>query len=215
MKKLALIALVFSLLSGCAAIGTQKRYTVPPEIADRANAISYKVVHHMYPQCQLGLVINASKSPGAWVDGENLIMTEGMFRFDDDTLTFVIAHEIAHDKLKHLPKINALSWGVTGIMTVVDLAIPGTGYLNYAVNPAITRQYSKKNEYEADLAASRACLELGISLDRQIQLLKNLDRKIGIGGGGFWDEHPAWIDRIANIREHSQETGTQEQPSGE
>jgi len=38
-----------------------------------------------------------------------------------------------------------------------------------------------------------------VPIDRQVEILESL-RHISQDGGGFWDRHPSWEDRIANIK---------------
>jgi hypothetical protein len=85
-------------------------------------------------------------------------LTEGLFRFGDDTIAFVIAHEIAHAKLKHIRDKRAVSLATTGVMIIAGAIIPGLGFLNYAVNPAVTNNYGKGQEYETDKLASETVL---------------------------------------------------------
>lgn len=53
--------------------------------------------------CALNLVAVRSDERNAWVDGANVTVTSAMLRFvtDDDELAAVLAHEIAHNAMRH------------------------------------------------------------------------------------------------------------------
>jgi hypothetical protein len=174
------------------------------DAAMRIRTIVGRVKACLMPEARTYTVaISRERQPNASVNlsGE-IIFTQGALRlWDDDTLTFVAAHEIAHDKLGHVGKKIAVSAVTSGIMMVADFFIPGVGLLNHAVNPAVVNNYSKSQELEADKLASEACNRcFGITTERQIQLMMNI-RKTSKEGGGFWATHPAWSDRIKSIKE--------------
>ena len=200
MKKL-LPFIILTIFVGCAT--TQPRpssYVIPNEILHRVITITIKVQRYVAPERSLRVLVSPLKEPNAWLDGEGgIVFTEGLFRYDDETLIFVTAHEMSHDKLGHSPKRKALSWGVSISMSILDLFVPGAGYLDYLVNPLATNTYSREQEFEADKEASRACVRMGIPIERQVAILENMKRTLA-DGGGLWDQHPSWDDRIANIR---------------
>jgi Zn-dependent protease with chaperone function len=155
-----------------------------------------------YDAVRYRLVIVGDKEPNAMADGDDTIyLTAGLFKYSDETIAFIIAHELSHVKLGHVAKVRAVSYATTGVMTVVGYLVPGAGYLNHVVNPAVTNNYSKLQEYDADKLAwdtCKRCLGFGDTVQRQIlESIKN----DASGGGGFWSTHPAWEDRIKNIRE--------------
>ncbi|MFH2011736.1 MAG: M48 family metalloprotease [Pseudomonadota bacterium] len=200
MKRIGLTLIIITLFIGCAS--PRQPYIVPQYIKDRPSVeIFNKALHDMEITEECKLYFYGGKAPNAFVDANNNVnLSEGLFRYDDDTLTFVIVHEMAHIKLNHVQKKQAVSIATTGVMMIVDIFVPGAGLLNYAVNPAVTSNYSKPQEREADQLASDVLVtHFGISIERQIQILKTL-QKDSAEGGGFWDSHPSWNDRIANIQ---------------
>jgi Zn-dependent protease with chaperone function len=203
MQKLFFILAVFCLV-GCAAT-QQSNYVIPQHIKDR----HIEKLYHRAVNCmafEAGEVggnpfVNGAKEPNAMANNDNeIVLTEGLFQFNDDTITFVIAHELSHIKLKHIRNRKAVSIATTGVFMVAGFFIPGVGLLNYAANPAVTNNYSKVQEYEADKLASETLIScFNISLDKQIQILESMQSGT-TDAGGFWDQHPAWSDRIENIK---------------
>jgi predicted Zn-dependent protease len=73
-------------VGGAARVGGQLRVAIPADTV-----------------CALNLVAARSDERNAWVDGANVTITSAMLRFvtDDDELAAVLAHEIAHNAMRH------------------------------------------------------------------------------------------------------------------
>jgi Zn-dependent protease with chaperone function len=124
----------------------------------------------------------------------------GMLKSDDDVLIFVTAHELAHFQLGHHQKRMGVSAATTYAMLVVNSVVPGAGLLNRAINPAITNNFSKTQELDADGAAAKACMRcLGFSKEKVIEIMQRKKNMAAADGGGFWDKHPSWDERIAHV----------------
>jgi len=127
--------------------------------------------------------------------------------FDDEELTFIMAHEVAHCKLNHVQKKAGLSLGISAIFTVAGVFVPGAGLLDYAVNPLATSAYSRSQETDADILAVKTLKKLDMSSDPAIRSFKILDN-IAVQKGimdneriGILDDHPSLQARIQKIRE--------------
>ncbi len=84
--------------------------TKNPKMA-RIYSIVYKVGKCINPDVDYDVFISDKNEPNAWVNisGNITFTKEALEKFDNDTLTFVAAHEIAHDKLGHVAKKIAVS----------------------------------------------------------------------------------------------------------
>lgn len=200
MKKLSLVIIALTFLFGCAS---NKKF-----IADRPSEDTKERFTKVYECLRLGedgvvpsLMIARVKGINAWIDNDNRVyLTPGLYNYDDNTITFIMAHELSHAKLKHIRNRQAVSYATTGAMMVAGFIVPGAGWLNHAVNPAVTNNFSKFQEYDADRLASETLVNcFDISVEKQIHILESL-KKDTTDAGGFWDRHPSWNDRIANIR---------------
>lgn len=196
MKKLIPVLLLI-LISGCATAPRQQG-TIPPEIHARVSVMLPVINKCISPTEQTETVVYQDQAPNAMYSDGKVYLSEGLFKFDDHVLRFVIAHEIAHQRLGHIKKVRAMSWGVTGAMMVVGYLVPGAGLLNYAVNPAITNNFTKTQEHDADLAAYHACRCMGMSKEEIIRVIRTLQASTA-DAGGFWDKHPSWDERIKHI----------------
>ena len=194
MKTILRIIFILIFLSGCAH---HQVYTPPEHLGIRMNSIGTEVLTCL--NVPVKFYIAKTDKQNAWIIDDKVYFTEGLFDLDNDTLKFVMAHEISHLKLGHLKAIKKVSYATTGVMMVVNFVIPGAGLLNLLINPAVVNNFTKTQEYEADKLAFKTCLCLGISIDRQVEILENLKKAIA-DGGKFWDRHPSWDDRISNIK---------------
>lgn len=178
-----------------------KKQAVP---ASGIKDIVARVTACMMPEAkEYAVAISGEKQPNASVNiSGQITFTQGALKaWDDETLTFIAAHEIAHDKLGHVSKKIAASAVTTGVMIIANRFIPGIGLLNHLINPAIVNNYSKTQEYDADKLASESCEKcFGMTKARQVEIMKNI-QKTSSGGGGFWASHPSWSDRIENIKQ--------------
>lgn len=195
MRKCFLIGLI--LIVGCASASIVS--DAPSEYFIRLSPILQKV-EKCYGSNPYKAIIMMDY-PQAYVDDAGTIyFTTGMFVFDDDAIALILAHEIAHDQLGHISSVRSVSYATTGAMMIVNFIIPGAGALNHAVNPAVTRNYSKSKELEADTKAVEICEKcLGMPREKIVSVFHSMKNKTGTGGG-FWSTHPSWEDRIANIK---------------
>jgi metalloprotease len=196
--KTIVYTLFILIVTGCATTTPKTDYTPPPDELVRLDLIHDDIGRCMNVKEKLPFVVYNKAVLYAAFDGESVLLTEGMVNQADDVLKFVIAHEIAHYQLGHIAKAHLTSGIVSTIMAGLGFIIPGAGLLNYVVNPAVVRNFSKSQELEADSFASKACLCMGIPLDRQVKVLEHMKQSTN-DGGGFWDSHPAWDERIQNI----------------
>lgn len=196
MKKLLVIVLAVAVM-GCAG-ANKSTYNPPEKHSIRAWSIILPVSQCYPPVQQYRVFIANTKELAAWCDTPNkIILSEGLLeRYNDDTLKLIIAHEMAHLKLGHYGEIKTVRNVTTGVMMVLNTIIPGAGWFNYAVNPAVTNNFSKSKESEADLKATEICLNC-LKMTRE-QILKSALTALS-GEGGFWSTHPSAADRIINI----------------
>jgi Zn-dependent protease with chaperone function len=202
MKKF--IVIIALLLLSSLAYGEEKPYVIPKDILNRSVPIFHEVAkcfNYSSLDIKSELFIQSSKEVNAWIDENyNVYLTEGVFKYDNDVVTFAIAHELAHAKLNHIKKQKNVSYATTGFMMVLNAIIPGSGLLNYVVNPAVTNNFSKTQELDADRMASEGLINcFNISIEKQVHVCETLQKE-SKDGGGFWARHPPWNERIENIK---------------
>jgi Zn-dependent protease with chaperone function len=116
---------------------------------------------------------------------------------DDDATAFVIAHELAHHRLGHLPALP-VSWLGVARLVLVRLETA------WVATPA--------RETDADQLAIEMCIDAGYDPERCLAALEHLvnvsldhgdvDGVVGVEAGAAPRSHPALVARIAAVRAH-------------
>ncbi len=132
--------------------------------------------------CDYPILIAADDRVNAVSDGRRIILNQGLLRFasDDRDLALVIAHELAHNVINHVPKIiaNALQG------TLLDLLALGYGIPSPGAFTLAAAQFRRQSfETEADYLALYLLARTGQPLS---------------GSADFWrrvaSEYPDQID---------------------
>jgi Zn-dependent protease with chaperone function len=193
MKKLCLMLV---LIVGCA---TAPPYKPDPYLQERSLEIANKALGCIASFDRYIVHVVNSQDVNAWMDSsKHIYMTEGLLKLDKDSIMLISLHELGHDKLGHIYKRAAVSYGITTALIVANVFLPGVGLLNHAINPAVTNNFSKSQEFDADRYAAENFMRCsGISKEQIISIMTSLKLK----GGGFWSTHPSLDDRVENIRQ--------------
>lgn len=157
--------------------------------------------------CAFGVGVSSMPVLNAWADGQNVAITSAMLRFvaDDDELATVLAHEIAHDAMRHIQakKKNALFGALLG--AVADVAMAANGY---NTGGEFTKQggdagamvFSQDFEREADYVG----LYLMALAGRPIDDAPNLWRRMAAENPGnikFASSHPTTAERFVRLEQ--------------
>ncbi len=180
-----------------------RRFAVTNPPYARLLGVVRKVGRCLAPDTDYAVYISSKDQINAWVSisGSITFTRKALDAWDEDTLTLVAAHEIAHDRLGHVAKKMGVSYTTSTIMAIAGYIVPGLGYLNLLINPAITNNFSKLQEYDADKLAAESCSRcFGMSNERQLEVMRSMRDQSKGDGGGFFSTHPAWNSRIENIR---------------
>ena len=152
-------------------------------------------------QVKIGVIddptINAANAGG----GEFYVTRGLLERASDDQLLGVLAHEVAHDDLGHVAKVQVLGAGVGLGIILLDQIVPGSRALTPVAGELIVRGYSRREEYEADRHGVELLRRTGRSKDVMVDSLTWLLQTTGPSGGGFLATHPATDDRIQALRQ--------------
>ena len=136
---------------------------------------------------------------------DRIVVTRGLLdatMSDRDILAFVLAHEVAHYKLRHIRNHQILSVGIWATLTAVDLVVPGVGLANHLINPLATRAFGRSQELDADREAINVLGNSGWREPKEIGIKTLTWGKQVSGPDSFflWATHPAMDDRIENIK---------------
>lgn len=161
-----------------------------------------KAMDHPLPlnQVKVGVMddphINAASAGG----GEFYVTRGLLEKANDQQLAGVLAHELAHDDLRHVAKAQALGTGLSIGMVILDQIVPGSGSLTPIAGQLLMNRYSQTEEYAADRHGMEILQKAGMSPDIMPATLTWLMQTEGTSGGGFFANHPATNDRIEALR---------------
>jgi len=214
-KIVLLVGILAVYFSGCAAPHQQVKTIHPqenPYSYNRLQTIALQVIPLLDSEKKerYRIAIIDSREINAYaVDKEHsiLVFTLALMEaFDDDELTFILAHEVAHIKLGHYGKKVAASVATTTVFTVANVFLPGVGLLNSLANPLVTRGFSRVQEMDADREAASALRSLALPADvpvRALEKLRTIAQEKGYSKknrSGLMDTHPSLTDRINQIK---------------
>ena len=141
--------------------------------------------------------INAASAGG----GQFFVTTGLLQKANDEQLTGVLAHELAHDDLRHVAKAQTLAAGLNIGMIILDQIIPGSGALTPIAGELVARSYSRNEEYAADAHGVEILTRAGLSPAIMANTLTWLMQTSGGGSkGGFLATHPGTGERIEALR---------------
>ena len=140
--------------------------------------------------------INAANAGG----GQFYVTTGLLQKASEDQLRGILAHEIAHDDLGHVAKLQTLGAGLGLGIVLLEQLLPGSSAVTPLAGNLIARGYSRNEEYAADRHGVTILKRAGHPKEVLINALTWVSRASGGGGGGFLSTHPATDDRIEELK---------------
>ena len=168
--------------------------------AERVNRVTARLQHQVpYGQRLETLVVWLDEHTAFTSQGRTIYISRRLLErlADDDAAAFVVAHELAHHQLGHIPPIPR-GWFAIGRSLVMALE------QRWITTP--------DREHDADQLAIEHCIDAGYDAERCIAALDHLvnvtldyrdvDGVLGAEDGIERDSHPALMKRIAAVRAH-------------
>jgi len=133
------------------------------------------------------------------------IITRGLLeRANDEQLRGVLAHEIAHEDLGHVAKLQILGTGLNLGIILLEKIFPGSSAITPLAGSFIANSYSRSEESAADQHGVDLLRRAGYSKQVMIDALTWVARASGGRGDSgvpsFLSSHPATEERIAALR---------------
>jgi predicted Zn-dependent protease len=151
--------------------------------------------------------INALSCPGGIV-----LVNKGLCDLaqNEDELAAILAHEVAHIALRHgiqsVEKAKLTSAWTTlghegaqqlGSSEVQELSENYGDVVDDITINLVTRGYSRESEQQADSLAVHILAEAGYDPAALASILTRMSQLTHTSGPGFWQTHPAPLDRVA------------------
>jgi len=179
-----------------------KTIAITPDQAKRLQTIMAPLIakmDHPIPANRVKITVwddphvNAANGGG----GDFYVTTGLLQKANDEQLRAILAHEIAHEDLGHVAKIQTLSAGMDIGFAILEQIAPGSGQLTPLAGALVTSAYSRSEESQADAHGVEILNRAGYPGKKEMaETLTWLTQVEGTSGGGFFATHPATGDRI-------------------
>ena len=147
-------------------------------------------------------IIHKANFSNAWVStGGDINITLNLLKnLGESGRLCVISHELAHLKSNHYYSKVGVSTFTSAALSVAGMFVPGLGYLDHIVNPAITNSFGRQFELSADKLAVKYIKKAGLTKADYLKFLywmkENLDDSNRSAKTSLFSTHPATQERI-------------------
>ena len=203
--------LIFVLVASCAGPNTQICHPNNSLSCLNATEIWSKSINKVVAanfQDELGFykpVVHKAKFSNAWVatGGDINITLSLLNRLNEAGRICVISHELAHLKSNHYYSKLGISTLTSAAMSLAGAFVPGLGYLDHVVNPAVTNTFGRQFELTADRLAVEYIKKTGLTKMDYLKFLywmkENLDSSSKPETASLFSTHPATQERISEL----------------
>ena len=203
MKKTFILFLIIFLLAGCQSAREKGCAACTNDKFLWKTAIDTIALAN-FPEEEFVAVVHRADFSNAWVTTGNKvnITTNFLHELTTEQRVAVAAHEIAHLKSGHYYTKLGVSILTSIGFSVLNIFIPGAGYSEYVVKPALVGGFSRTQELEADKEGVEYLNKAGFSTKYYLQLLNVLQKKSGDTPekASYFSTHPTNKERIQKIR---------------
>ncbi|MCL0045828.1 M48 family metallopeptidase [Nitrospinaceae bacterium] len=202
---------LFLFVTSCAGPNTQICYPGSSLSCLRAKEVwgqsINRVVVANFPD-ELGFykpVVHKANFSNAWVTtgGEINITLNLLSNLGETGRICVISHELAHLKSNHYFSKVGISTFTSAVISAAGTFVPGLGYLDHFVNPAITNSFGRQFELSADKLAVEYIKKTGLAKVDYVKFLywmkENLDSSGHSAKTSIFSTHPATQERINEL----------------
>ena len=157
-----------------------------------------------FPEEEFVAVVHYANFSNAWVTTGNKVNITANFLHEltKEQRIAVAAHEIAHLKSGHYYTKLGVSILTSIGFSVLNMFVPGAGYSEYVIKPAVVNGFSRPQELEADKIGVEYLNKAGFSTKYYLELLNMLQKKSGnkAAKANYFSTHPSNSERIKKIR---------------
>ena len=157
-----------------------------------------------FPGEEFKAVVHYTDFLNAWVTtGNDIHITDDLLhKLSKDQRVAVAAHEIGHLKSGHYYSSMGVSILTSIAFTVAGVFVPGLGYAEYAVKPAVVGGFSRPQELEADKLGVGYLRKAGLPPHHFIELFQIFREASGgkSDEASYFSTHPTTRERIDQIK---------------
>jgi beta-barrel assembly-enhancing protease len=203
MKKPFLFFLIlFLLLAGCQSTNGKDCAGCAYDIFLWKTAVDTVTLAN-FPGEEFNAVVHYADFSNAWVTtGNEINITANLLHeLSKEQRIAVAAHEIAHLKAGHYYTKLGVSILTSIGFTVLNVFVPGAGYSEYLVKPALVGGFSRSQELEADNMGVEYLNKAGYPPEYFLQLLEVFRKQSGEKPeeASYYSTHPTNKERMEQI----------------
>jgi predicted Zn-dependent protease len=202
MKKPFLFFLILFLLAGCQSVNDKGCAGCAYDMFLWKTAVDTIALAN-FPEEEFIAVVHYADFSNAWVStGNEINITANLLHeLSKEQRVAVAAHEIAHLKAGHYYTKLGVSILTSIGFSVLNVFVPGAGYSEYLVKPALVGGFSRPQELEADKMGVEYLNKADYSPEYFLQLLEVFRKKSGEEPeeASYFSTHPTNEERMQQI----------------
>jgi predicted Zn-dependent protease len=203
MKKPFLFFLIlFLLLAGCQSTKSKDCAGCAYDVFLWKTAVDTIALAN-FPEEEFNAVVHYADYSNAWVTtGNEINITANLLHeLSEEQRVAVASHEIAHLKAGHYYTQLGVSILTSIGFSVLNVFVPGAGYSEYLVKPALVGGFSRSQELEADKMGVEYLNKAGYSPEYFLQLLEVFRKQSGEEPeeASYFSTHPTNEERMQQI----------------
>lgn len=163
--------------------------------------------------CDYPLLVLNQDDVNAYADGNNIIVLQGMMDFarTDQELSMVVAHELAHNSMRHI-EAKKKNYYIGFLFDVIVIGLTG---VDFGIRNATAQAYSKDFEAEADYVGMYILAREGMDLDGVPEFWRRMGaRNPKSIEDNYLASHPSTPERFVSLEESIKEI-KQKEANGE
>ena len=196
-----------ALAAACAGLPAGTYYPEPgdPNTLRVANVLHRAAVAAGDDPARYTFALIKTRHPTAFTDKDaTFYISDGLAHMPMPVLQAMIAHEVAHEVLDHVGTRRRMAVGMAGGFSAAGFFVPGTGLLDFMINPLVVRAFSRRHELEADRRAVEILRDMGDPTPRRslAEALRAMDAapvRSQDGRGGALDTLPTLRERLSAL----------------
>jgi predicted Zn-dependent protease len=162
------------------------------------------VTHSNFPDEEYKAVVHYEDFSNAWVTtGNEIHITDDLLhQLTTEQRVAVAAHEIGHLKAGHYYSKMGVSILTSLVFKVANVFVPGVGYAEYLVKPAVVGGFSRPQELEADRLGVGYLVKAETPVHHLIEVF-DIFQKESRGKSdeaSYFSTHPTTQERIEQIK---------------
>ena len=155
-------------------------------------------------------VVHYANFSNAWVTtGNDIHITDDLLhQLSREQRVAVAAHEMGHLKAGHYYSSMGVSILTSIVFSVANVFVPGLGYAEYLVKPAVVGVFSRPQELEADKLGVGYLVKANVPPHHLIEVFKIFRKESGgkSDEASYFSTHPTSRERIEQIESFYEKT---------